>query len=227
MARETIQSRENNSLFINLSHGNKKLKSNDKVAFLIWNLPAIMTCPYATENCKRYCYARKAEKQYPDCLKSRQDHFEISRQENFVDRMIYTIDTELMRKSNKTRKIVFRIHESGDFYNKEYVAKWLQIMNHYKKEKRIVFVAYTKSVRFFDGIDLPANFRLLASVWSDTKEENLEIIKRNNFRIYTAFNEEDMKQARKDGYTVCRCKDCATCGKCWNKKVQDIACEIH
>lgn len=227
MAKETIKSRENNSLFINLSYGNKKLKSNKKVAFLIWNLPAIMTCPCATDECKQYCYARKAEKQYPSCLISRQDHFEISKQDNFVERMIYTIDTELMRPSNKSRKIVFRIHESGDFYNKVYVAKWLEIMSHYEKEKRIVFVAYTKSVRFFDGIDLPANFKLLASVWSDTKKENLEIIKRNNFRIYTAFNENDMIQARKEGYTVCRCDDCATCGKCWNNRVQNIACEIH
>ena len=227
MARVTIKSREENELYITLSNGNKKLASNDQISFLIWNIPAKITCPCATKECIKFCYAGKAEAQYPDCLPSRMTHFEMSKQENFVDRMIYTIDTELMRPSNKTRKIVFRIHESGDFYNKVYVEKWLKIMNHYKNNNKIVFVAYTKSVRFFDGLTLPKNFRLLASVWSDTKEENLEIIRNNNYRIYTAFNAEAMKQARKDGFSVCRCEDCATCGKCWNNRYKNIACEIH
>lgn len=227
MAKVSIKAMEMSSLYIRLSNGNKKLKSNDQVSFLIWNLPAKITCPFATKECLRFCYAGKAETAYPTCLPSRMSHFEMSKQENFVSRMIYTIETELMRPSNKEKKIVFRIHESGDFYNKAYVEKWLNIMRYFENNKKIVFVAYTKSVKFFEGVELPQNFRLLASVWNDTKPENMEIIKRNNYRIYTAFNKDDMKQARKDGYSVCRCEDCATCGKCWNNRVQNIACEIH
>ena len=213
--------------FISLSHGNKKLKESDRVGFLIWNLPAVVTCPFATDHCIDFCYARKAENMYPDALPSRQKHFDISRQSDFVDRMIYTIDAELSRQKYRNKKVVFRIHESGDFYNRAYAEKWLAIARHYVGNDQIVFVAYTKSVAYFDGVDLPGNFFLLASVWDDTKPENLEIIRRNNFRIYTAYAGPDLENAIASGYSLCRCSDCATCGKCWNNYINNVVCEIH
>ena len=226
-ATKTIKERESHELFINLSHGNKKLVSNEDIAFLIWNLPAVITCPYRTAHCETACYALKAERNYPDALPSRMRHFEISRNPEFVDRMIFTILTELSRPSNKNRKIVFRIHESGDFYNMAYAKAWLEIMDYFKNNSKIVFVAYTKSVCFFDGLELPRNFKLLASVWDDTKPANLEIIARNHFKIYTAYKGDDLKRALASGFVKCRCEDCATCGKCWNRSKKSIVCEIH
>ena len=224
---KTLKSRANHPLFIPLSHGNKKLKNNARVSFLIWNLPAVITCPYATAHCKKCCYALKAERNYPACKPCRERHFELSRLDDFVLRMVFTISAELARPVNKNKKIVFRIHESGDFYNKEYVKKWFEIMDYFKDEKRLVFVAYTKSVKYFDGIEIPENMRLLASVWDDTTPENLEIIKRNNFRIYTAYAGADLDNALKSGFAHCPCKDCGTCGLCWNNYTNNICCEIH
>lgn len=225
--KETIKSRTENPLYIGLSKGNKKLKDNERVSFLIWNIPAVITCPYRTVLCEHFCYALKAEIQYPDCKPCRMRHFEISKQADFAARMIYTIETELMRPKNKNKNVVFRIHESGDFYNKAYVEKWLVIMNHFSDVKNLVFVAYTKSVRFFDGLALPDNFKLLASVWNDTKQSNLDIIARNNYRIYTAYAGEDLKKAIENGFSKCGCADCAKCGKCWNDFTYHICCEIH
>ena len=224
---ETIKSRTENKLYIELSNGNKKLKSNGRVSFLIWNLPAVVTCPHRTALCEKYCYAKKAENQYPECTPCRKRHFEMSRNADFVARMIFTIETELKRPKNKNKKVVFRIHESGDFYNKAYVSAWLEIMRHFEDVKNLVFVAYTKSVVFFDGVELPTNFCLLAIVWSDTKQSNIDIITRNNFRIYTAYNKEDLENALANGFTLCRCEDCAGCGKCWNNFISNVACEIH
>ena len=201
---------------------------NERISFLIWNLPAVITCPDATAHCILECYARKAEIQYKDsCTLSRQGHFVMSKQADFVDRMTWTIETELKRPKNKGKKIVFRIHESGDFYNRDYVESWLSIMRNFEGVDNIIFVAYTKSVRFFDGVALPHNFKLLASVWDDTKQENLEIIRRNNYRIYTAYEGADLENALNAGYSKCGCKDCAKCGKCWNDFTYHIACEIH
>lgn len=224
---KTYKARTENALYIALSHGNKKLVPNARISFLIWNLPAVMTCPYATEHCKKACYALKAERNYPDCLPSRKNHFDISRGSDFVLRMIFTISAELDRPVNKNKKVVFRIHESGDFYNAEYTDKWLEIMRYFENDKRIVFVAYTKSVKYFDGLELPDNFRLLASVWDDTTPENLEIIRWNNFRIYTAYAGEDLENALKAGYAHCPCDNCGTCGLCWNNYTNNICCEIH
>ena len=224
---KTFKARQLCELFIQLSHGNKKLKNNKRVNFLVWNLPAVITCPDATKACILNCYARKAERAYPSCKPARVSRFEISRQEDFTDRMIFTILTELARPVNKNRVTVFRIHESGDFYNREYAEKWLDIMRFFENDKRIVFVAYTKSVKFFDGVELPNNFALLASVWHDTSADNLEIIARNNFRIYTAYDGEELETALQSGFSFCPCKDCGTCGKCWNNFINSIVCKIH
>ena len=223
----TFKDRKAHELFLDLSHGNNKLRSNERVSFLIWNIPAVITCPFATDHCKASCYARKAERIYPNCLPVRQDHFEISRQDDFTDRMIFTIEAEIARPANKGKKIVFRIHESGDFYNMSYVNKWIEIMRHFEGRPEITFVAYTKSVKFFDGRDLPSNFNLLASVWDDTSEENLEIIRRNNYRIYTAYTGPALEAAIAAGYSLCGCADCGSCGKCWNNYINNIACKIH
>lgn len=225
---KTYKARTMSPYFVSLSHGNKKLKENARVAFLVWNIPAVTTCPYRTAHCEALCYALKAENQYTkSCRPARQRNFELSRAADFVTSMIFTIYAELDRPANKDKKIVFRIHESGDFYNKQYVSAWLEIINHFSEDPRITFVAYTKSVVFFDGIDIPNNLNLLASVWDDTKESNLEIIRRNNFRIYTAFSKEDMQSAINSGFSFCPCKDCGSCGKCWNNFINNVACEIH
>ena len=92
---------------------------------------------------------------------------------DFVARMIYTI-LYIAAHTNK-EKIIVRIHESGDFYNKAYVNKWLEIMDFCMIDKRIKFIAYTKSFPYFDGLELPGNFAFRASIWDDTKPEFLEI----------------------------------------------------
>lgn len=204
-----------------LSDGNKKLVPNQNTAFFIWNLPARITCPYATENCKKYCYAVKAEKAYKQVLPARMDNFEMSKLPTFVTDMTEFI----ISRATKTKKgkFIVRVHESGDFYNKEYTEKWLQIMQNCEEIEKIHFIAYTKSFKFFDGVTLPKNFSLRASVWSDTKPDQIEIIKRNNWNIYTAVE----KFTDNDDFHQCRCEDCAGCGKCWDNSVPLICCEIH
>ena len=205
---------------LNVSNGNKKLVSNENTRFIVWNLPSVTTCPYATEHCKANCYAKKAERVYPGCLPSRQRNFEESKRADFVENMAFTI-TEIAKRS-KAKNIVVRIHESGDFYNKVYADKWLEVAEICKADKRIKFIAYTKSFKYFDNVKLPKNFNLRASLWDDTTEEQKEIVSRNGWNIYTAVD----KFQSGDDFTRCRCKDCATCKKCW-KNYKDIRCEIH
>ena len=57
----TYASAKKDPRFLTLSEGNAKLKPTGAVKYLIWNIPAIKTCPYATEHCKKACYAIKAE----------------------------------------------------------------------------------------------------------------------------------------------------------------------
>ena len=138
--------------YITVSEGNMKLKPDANTKYLIWSIPAIITCPFATEHCKKACYAIKAERCYPSAKASRAEHLEISKADDFVGRMIFTIEANLSRPGYKAAKrVVVRIHESGDFYSAEYAEKWLEIADHFKADKRVVFMAYTKSVDFFAG----------------------------------------------------------------------------
>ena len=219
----TFKELSQNSMFIQLSESNKKLVPNKDTKFLIWNLPSKITCPYATEHCKKFCYAVKAEIAYPNCLPSRMKHFEISKADNFVDRMIYTIEAYLTKPSYKTaKKIVVRIHESGDFYNMAYMSKWFEIAEHFKSNKKVVFMAYTKSI-FYINYNIPKNTIIRFSIWDDTELKQIELAKRWNLPIYSAVEKftKDIKPQNR-----CLCKDCARCGKCWGK-TSTILCEIH
>ena len=236
VALEYLEECKNAGLMLcNCSDSNKKLvptKGEDivrdyenSVGFLIWNLPCRVTCPYATEACKQFCYADKAELAYPDCKPSRIRNFEESREPDFVRRMVYTILRK--RKGMRARKLVVRIHESGDFYNKQYALAWVRIawlisMYGFTADD-ITFIAYTKSFPFFDGLQLPPNFRLRASLDSTSLKYLVDMVKRNGWCIYRVVD----KFTDPENENNCRCSDCATCGKCWDLEIRVIECEVH
>lgn len=203
-----------------ISRKNKKLQPNELTDFIIWNLPAVFTCPGRTGHCTKDCYALAAENYRPNVRACRVRNYLFSRLPIFTDYMTDKILKIAARSSKKY--IIVRVHESGDFYNLAYVEKWLEIMQRCSVDPRIHFIAYTKSSRFFDGRQLPKNFSLRASVWDDTPEADLEIIRRNDWPIYTAVD----KFRKGDHFTPCPCKDCARCRKCW-QAYKDIRCPIH
>lgn len=217
------KSLQEDGLFVRLSEGNKKLIPTEKVRFLIWNLPAIKTCPYRTAQCEHYCYAIKPERHRPNVRESRQRNLRLAETAGFVLRMIFTIESYLSRPVyKKAKRIVIRIHESGDFYSREYVKKWLEIARYFKGNEKVVFMAYTKSIDFFDGLSVPDNFRIRYSVWEDTKPSQIAKAKRRGYPIYTAVDEFTNEPNR----NRCRCDDCATCGKCWSN-IEYLACTKH
>lgn len=233
----TMKEKRSNPLYINGINfdGNLKLKNTDEVRFMIWNIPAVVTCPYRTASCEKFCYARKAERMYPSCNDARQRNLEVSKDANFAERMIYTIETEMNAKKFAGKKIVFRIHESGDFYNTEYFEKWIQIARHFENNRNIVFLAYTKSIIYAinNGYGIPdhfpANLVIRSSIWADTRKDLVELTESYNIPVYTALSAHDMDVAEKNGlqFEKCRCEDCATCGKCWDKSIQTIITYIH
>ena len=218
----TFKANKESAEYMSVSEGNEKLQPTEKVKFLIWNLPAKTTCPYATAHCKKYCYAKAAER-YDGPREMRKRNLAASKKADFVEKMIFTIMANLDRPSYKAaEEIVVRIHESGDFYNKAYAEKWLEIARAFAGDKRVKFMAYTKSVRYFVGADIPENMTVRYSLWDDTKPEELAIAESMGLPIYTAvekFTNEPKKER-------CGCEDCANCKKCWSA-LQMSKCEIH
>ena len=209
-----------------ISTGNEKLKSNSKVLFLIWNLPAQITCPYRTDHCTGACYARKAEIAYPDCLPCRERNLRLSMSNSFVADMIELISIKLNHLKDG-RVIRFRIHESGDFYSERYVTDWLNIIRYFEHDDRIKFMAYTKSVWFFVGKDRPSNLVLRYSLWDDTDPLQESLARIEGLPTYTALSKEDLAKEDPKTYTYCDCEDCGTCLKCYSANINRIICLIH
>ena len=140
---------------ISMSRGNMKVKAN------IFNLPVIKTCAKNIK-CAAFCYSTKAERVWPGVKKSRERNLALSKKNTFVDSMVKVL---------KTRKDkIVRIHEGGDFYSKEYIQKWYEVMSTLPKYS---FYAYTKQfVNFTPSIlsEKPVNFTLIASMDKDIHE---------------------------------------------------------
>lgn len=116
-----------------------------------FGIPAQDTCLWAGE-CKKYCYASKGAYIWSNVKPAFQRRLDATKQDNF---------NVIMQKEILAKKAqVVRIHDSGDFYSREYLMKWFWIMESLPAVK---FYAYSKSLPLFKGEKLPANFTLIKS----------------------------------------------------------------
>lgn len=169
-----------------LTKGNTKVKDT-----LLFDLPTSV----CKENCLK-CYARKAEKCYPNVLPFRKRNYKASLENSFVDQ----INAEI----KKSKYNIIRPHASGDFYSQEYIEKWttIAIQNPDKK-----FYAYTKNKKYFD-------FKKLESL------PNVNIIDSITSEGYNYGSKDYCDKLIKQGYKLCpaikgsniKCmQDCKVC----------------
>lgn len=133
-----------------VSLGNKKLASNEYRIFVIFNILQRITCPNATINCLKFCYANKSNNNVKCNTTSRNARLVntvLSMVSNFEDIINEAID--FVRQYTQ-REIIFRFHESGDIYSKTY---WAKIKNVLNANKDIKFMFYTKTIFVMDEIN--------------------------------------------------------------------------
>ncbi len=191
-----------------ISTGNRKLQKE----FLIWNLPSEVTCPGATELCKRRCYAKKAERIYKGVLTSRYRNLEDSRRPDFADKMAEAVD----RLAKKLSRRLFRVHEAGDFYDQGYLDKWFEIA---RRLPHVRFLAYTQSFGL-NFVNCPQNFQIIWSVWPDTDISRVPPGPRSFIGDSRFLDPE-----RFDKAFICAGK-CAGCRYCWFPR-GDVRFRIH
>tara|TARA_R100000951_G_scaffold58848_1_gene49503 strand:- start:326 stop:931 length:606 start_codon:yes stop_codon:yes gene_type:complete len=140
-------------------------------------------CPFA-DACVKYCYAKKGAYSWSNVKPAFEKRYNITRQDNFASLMVEQV------KRKKADYI--RIHDSGDFYSKKYLNKWLSIAEQLPNVK---FYAYTKSHDFFRGLQLPENFDIIFSEGSKL-DSKLNKEKERHASIFKT--ETELKKA---GYT--------------------------
>jgi len=147
---------------MNLLTQNQKLKETSKqmgIKIFNFSIPAYKSrngdtiCKYA-KDCVKYCYAQKGNyKRFPKIGELMEQRYALSLTNNFVALMNMEI------KKKKAQAI--RIHDSGDFYSKEYLNKWLTIA---KQNPKVKFYSYTNSIKFIKELQgIPGNFDFIFS----------------------------------------------------------------
>ena len=167
---------------MNLLTQNSKLRKTSKllgVKVFNFGIPAYksasgkLTCPFADE-CIKFCYAQKGAYIWSNVKPAFEKRYELTRTTEFVGKM----SDELLKK----RPDYVRIHDSGDYYSKVYLQKWIDIANLFPEIK---FYSYTNSVAMLKEATLPSNFDV---IFSDSgKQKNLiDVINDRHTKIFSS-----------------------------------------
>lgn len=121
------------------------------------------------------------------------------------------------------KKIVFRLHESGDFFSAAYMLDWFAIAREFPF---IQFFTYTKSFKIYAACVAykPANFTVRASLWENaTTADEKTLAERLEMPVYTV-----LKDTTGADY-VCDCAGgCGACGcACAVAALAEIIAAIH
>jgi hypothetical protein len=139
---------------------NSKLKKTSKALDLrVFNfgIPAYksasgrLTCPMADE-CVKFCYARKGAYIWGNVKPAFESRYELTKSPLFVEAM----NKEILR----VRADYVRVHDSGDYYSKEYLQKWIEIAIH---NPNVRFYSYTNMIEMFLNTSLPDNYDIIFS----------------------------------------------------------------
>ena len=139
--------------------------------------------------------------------------------------------------------MILRLHESGDFYNAEYLNKWIDVFNYFgfRSSKDVIFCFYTKCFEYLLNLDYERREAFdeltrrgvvscsLSLDKSTTPEQIARAMKVKAMfpavNVYFAIPENEIETITHD--SVCDCADCAKCGKCVHANGKTIACAIH
>ena len=146
---------------------NTKMKeteeANPDTVFWNWNLPPIKTCP-GRGACEGFCFGDQGRYVFGVVKESMEKNYELSLQDDFVDRMDSEISWRATAAMKKGKKMYVRVHDVGDYYSIEYARKWIEIA---KRNPDVTFYSYTKSVpiwnTLYDNNEVPSNYEITFS----------------------------------------------------------------
>lgn len=169
---------------------NSKLKNTSKLSgkkVFNFGIPAYksasgkLTCPFA-DKCIKFCYAQKGAYIWSNVKPAFERRYQITLQDNFIELMQFEI--------NKKKPDVIRVHDSGDYYSRAYLQKWITI---FKNNPNVHFYSYTNSISLFKELEkIPGNFTV---IYSDSGKQ-VNLIDKNKDRHTKIFkSKEELIQA--------------------------------
>ena len=169
---------------MNLLTQNSKLKKTSKsLGLRVFNfgIPAYksasgkLTCPFA-DACVKFCYAKKGAYIWSNVQPAFEKRYQLSKTDDFVNKM----NQEIAKK----RPDYVRVHDSGDYYSKAYLDKWLAVAIH---NPHVRFYSYTNCVEMLKNANLPDNYDIIFSdsgkqkhLIDETKDRHTRIFHSNS-----------------------------------------------
>ena len=247
MKKQSIKEQKENALFTPalIPSGNDKLKDFDNMEtgerfrYAQVNTLARECCPWATEGCKAVCYATKGRHNCSNVKDSRTRSFEETKRADFAESLLYTMNVYKQTKRYAENIMLFRIHESGDFYNMEYLLKWTKIWRETEGDMNTRYVFYTKSFPLFLKLNDDDRALLNRMMEGGQLSMNLSVDDTTSpaqWKKYVAMRKayplantytctEDPDSVEHDN--ICDCADCAKCGGCNTAKGKTNVVKIH
>lgn len=175
---------------------NDKMKKTSKINginLFNFGIPAFQsetgfkTCPNA-KNCVSGCYARSGTYRFKNTINAYDTRLKLTQLPlEFVPLMIADISLKVLQSNYKGLKTVIRIHDSGDFYSKNYAMSWFEIMAHFKTDQNVSFYAYTKMVSLFETFKneylIPSNFRAIYS-YGGFEDSQIDTVNHRHSKVF-------------------------------------------
>ncbi len=167
-----------------------KARFRSPAKILSFNIPRLrsesgqVTCPYAG-SCAEICYAGQGRMAMPAAMYARERNLKLINMGSMSD----VRDMLIADVSNMVSTTHVRIHDSGDWFSREYYQAWVQVAD---ACPQVTFYAYTKSIPFLDWDTHPRNFRVVQS--SSGKRDHDIDMSRPHARIFAS--EAERKKAR-------------------------------
>ena len=177
---------------MNLLTQNTKLKKTSKELKLrVFNfgIPAYksasgkLTCPMADE-CVKFCYAKKGAYIWSNVKPAFEKRYQLTKTDDFVEAM----NAEIRKK----KPDYVRVHDSGDYYSRAYLKKWIDIAN---SNPNVRFYSYTNMIDMMLKTSLPDNYDI---IFSDSGKQKHLIDERKHRHTKIFKSNADLNSA---GYT--------------------------
>ena len=178
---------------MNLLTQNSKLKKTSKsLGLRVFNfgIPAYksasgkLTCPFA-DACVKFCYAKKGAYIWSNVQPAFEKRYQLSKTDDFVNIM----NQEIAKK----RPDYVRVHDSGDYYSRAYLDKWLAVAIH---NPHVRFYSYTNCVDMLKNANLPDNYDIIFSdsgkqkhLINETKDRHTKIFHSHNELVSAGYTD--------------------------------------
>ena len=169
-----------------LTQNSKLKKTSKELGLRVFNfgIPAYksasgkLTCPMA-DSCVKFCYAKKGAYIWSNVKPAFEKRYQLSKTDKFVEAM----NAEIRKK----KPDYVRVHDSGDYYSRAYLKKWIDIAI---SNPNVRFYSYTNMIDMMLKTSLPNNYDIIFSD-SGKQKHLIDETKHRHTKIFSSHTDLD------------------------------------